>query len=52
MYYEHWLHMDQIVTLETAGGIRARIKASPHSLTRSGWAEEGNTDFVFGPGRY
>jgi biotin---protein ligase len=25
-YYEHWLHMDQIVTLEAEGGQRARIK--------------------------
>jgi biotin--protein ligase len=26
MYYRHWLHSDQIVTLETEGGIKARIK--------------------------
>lgn len=26
IYYEHWLHMDQIVTLEAEGGQRARIK--------------------------
>ncbi|PGH04449.1 biotin-[acetyl-CoA-carboxylase] ligase [Polytolypa hystricis UAMH7299] len=26
MYYEHWLHMGQIVTLEAEGGVRARIK--------------------------
>ena len=26
MYYRHWLHTDQIVTLEAEGGIRARIK--------------------------
>lgn len=26
MYYAHWLHMDQIVTLEAEGGQRARIK--------------------------
>ncbi|EXJ80802.1 biotin apo-protein ligase [Capronia epimyces CBS 606.96] len=26
MYYDHWLHMDQIVTLEAEGGQRARIK--------------------------
>ena len=26
MYYKHWLHMDQIVTLETEAGQRARIK--------------------------
>lgn len=26
MYYDHWLHMDQIVTLEAEGGARARIK--------------------------
>ena len=26
MYYRHWLHMNQIVTLEAEGGVRARIK--------------------------
>ncbi|KAM5451537.1 biotin holocarboxylase synthetase [Microsporum audouinii] len=26
MYYSNWLHMDQIVTLEAEGGVRARIK--------------------------
>lgn len=26
MYYEHWLHMDQIVTLEAEGGQRAQIR--------------------------
>ena len=26
MYYEHWLHMNQIVTLEAEGGMRARIR--------------------------
>ncbi|MCJ1472751.1 biotin holocarboxylase synthetase [Lambiella insularis] len=26
MYYKHWLHTDQIVTLEAEGGIKARIK--------------------------
>ena len=26
MYYSDWLHMNQIVTLEEEGGIRARIK--------------------------
>lgn len=26
MYYTHWLHTDQIVTLEAEGGIKARIK--------------------------
>jgi len=26
MYYKSWLHSDQIVTLETEGGARARIK--------------------------
>jgi biotin--protein ligase len=26
MYYRNWLHSDQIVTLETEGGSRARIK--------------------------
>lgn len=26
MYYRHWLHTDQIVTLEAEGGVRAQIK--------------------------
>lgn len=26
MYYKHWLHSEQIVTLESDGGIKARIK--------------------------
>ncbi|KAK5936812.1 biotin holocarboxylase synthetase [Knufia obscura] len=26
MYYAHWLHMDQIVTIESEGGVRAQIK--------------------------
>lgn len=26
LYYKYWLHMDQIVTLEAEGGVRARIK--------------------------
>lgn len=26
LYYSHWLHTDQIVTLEAEGGVRARIK--------------------------
>jgi biotin---protein ligase len=26
LYYKDWLHMDQVVTLETQGGARARIK--------------------------
>jgi biotin--protein ligase len=26
VYYKHWLHTDQIVTLEQGGGARARIK--------------------------
>jgi biotin--protein ligase len=26
MYYRHWLHSGQIVTLEAEGGVRARIK--------------------------
>lgn len=26
MYYSNWLHMDQIVTLEAEGGVRAKIK--------------------------
>jgi biotin--protein ligase len=26
MYYKYWLHTDQIVTLETEGGVKARVK--------------------------
>lgn len=26
MYYSDWLHMNQVVTLEEEGGVRARIK--------------------------
>ena len=26
MYYKHWLHTGQVVTLEAEGGVRARIK--------------------------
>ena len=26
IYYQHWLHTDQIVTLEAEGGMKARIK--------------------------
>ena len=26
MYYQNWLHMDQVVTLEAEGGMKARIK--------------------------
>ena len=26
LYYKHWLHANQIVTLEAEGGVRARIK--------------------------
>ena len=26
LYYKHWLHTDQIVTLEAEGSVRARIK--------------------------
>jgi biotin--protein ligase len=26
MYYKHWLHTDQIVTLESEGGMKAKIK--------------------------
>ena len=26
LYYKHWLHTDQVVTLENEGGVRARIK--------------------------
>lgn len=25
-YYRHWLHTDQLVTLETEGGVKARVK--------------------------
>lgn len=45
-YYRHWLHSDQIVTLEAEGGIRAKIKG----ITRDwglliaeelGWEDRG-----------
>lgn len=26
MYYRHWLHTEQIVTLEAEAGVRAKIK--------------------------
>ena len=26
LYYEHWLHSNQIITLEALGGVRAKIK--------------------------
>lgn len=26
IYYRHWLHTDQVVTLEAEGGTRARIR--------------------------
>ena len=32
MYYRHWLHMDQIVTLEEQGGARAKIKGITRDL--------------------
>ncbi|KAI9683080.1 MAG: biotin holocarboxylase synthetase [Trizodia sp. TS-e1964] len=46
MYYRHWLHTDQIVTLDAEGGVRARIKG----ITRDygmllaeelGWEDRG-----------
>ncbi|MCJ1467620.1 biotin holocarboxylase synthetase [Pseudocyphellaria aurata] len=46
MYYRHWLHTDQIVTLEAEGGVRAQIKG----ITRDwglliaeelGWEDRG-----------
>ncbi|KAL9119279.1 MAG: hypothetical protein Q9187_004171, partial [Circinaria calcarea] len=51
MYYSHWLHTDQIVTLETEGGIKARIKG----ITRDwgllvaeelGWEDRGTGRMV------
>lgn len=26
LYYQHWLHRDQVITLEAEGGVRARIR--------------------------
>ena len=46
MYYRHWLHTDQIVTLEADGGVKAQIKG----ITRDwglliaeelGWEDQG-----------
>jgi len=46
LYYDHWLHTEQIVTLEAEGGVRARIKG----ITRDwglllaeelGWEDRG-----------
>ena len=51
MYYRHWLHTDQIVTIETDGGTRARIKG----ITRDwgllvaeelGWEDRGTGRLV------
>ncbi|KAL9118267.1 MAG: hypothetical protein Q9187_005191 [Circinaria calcarea] len=51
MYYSHWLHTDQIVTLETEGGIKARIRG----ITRDwgllvaeelGWEDRGTGRMV------
>lgn len=46
MYYRHWLHSDQIVTLEAEGGVRARIKGITRDwgLLRAeelGWQDRG-----------
>ncbi|KAH9871618.1 hypothetical protein J1614_005873 [Plenodomus biglobosus] len=50
-YYEHWLHAEQIVTLESEGGVRARIKG----ITRDwgllvaeelGWQDRGTGKLV------
>lgn len=45
-YYRHWLHADQIVTLEAEGGVRARIKGITRDwgLLRAeelGWEDRG-----------
>lgn len=45
LYYKHWLHTDQIVTLEQEGGARARIKGitSDWGLLRAeelGWEDK------------
>lgn len=46
LYYSHWLHTDQIVTLEAEGGVRARIKGITRDwgLLRAeelGWEDRG-----------
>ena len=51
LYYKDWLHMDQIVTLETEGGARARIKGitRDYGLLRAeelGW-EDRSTGKTF-----
>lgn len=44
LYYRHWLHTDQIVTLEAEGGVRAKIRGitSDFGLLRAeqlGWED-------------
>jgi len=46
MYYKHWLHTDQIVTLEAEGGVRARIKGITNDwglllAEELGWEDRG-----------
>ncbi|KAI9700829.1 MAG: biotin holocarboxylase synthetase [Candelina mexicana] len=50
-YYRHWLHTDQIVTLEAEGGVRARVKGitRDHGLLLAeelGW-EDRRTEKVW-----
>lgn len=46
MYYRHWLHTDQIVTLEAEGGVRAQIKGISRDwglliAEELGWEDRG-----------
>ncbi len=46
IYYRHWLHTDQIVTLEAEGGVRARIKGITRDwglliVEELGWEDRG-----------
>lgn len=45
-YYRHWLHTDQIVTLEAEGGVRAQIKGISRDwglliVEELGWEDRG-----------
>lgn len=46
IYYRHWLHTDQIVTLEAEGGVRAQIKGISRDwglliVEELGWEDRG-----------
>lgn len=46
LYYKHWLHTDQIVTLEEEGGVRCRVKGITRDwgmlrVEELGWEDRG-----------